>query len=303
MKIQSVLQTTCLILGLAREFMAHDYDLKHVARLILNSKLYASQVRPVAASPDGSSAAIVATARRRMTAEQVLDSMFAAVGKPFRAEVLCLDIDGRRPPSEFLNLGLPRRAWQLATASNERDRPSLTLPVVQSLTDLMQIFGWRAARPDPITLREDSMTPLQPAILANGVVVDGRIARLSDDSAITELCLINQTAEALIRAVSLRVFSRPSTDDETKRLVAYLGETYAGRVVPGAAKRPPMKPSSRRVSWSNHLHPDATTIQQQEERVVRDGDPPTARLTTQFRERMEDVVWALINSPEFVFLP
>jgi hypothetical protein len=64
-----------------------------------------------------------------------------------------------------------------------------------------------------------------------------------------------------------------------------------------------MAPSSRRVSWSNHLHPDATTIQQDEEKVVRAGDPPTARLTPEFRERMEDIVWALVNSPEFVFLP
>ncbi len=281
-----------LLADLAREFVTHDYDLKHMARLIFQSRAY--QGRPGLAG---------APARRRMSAEQVIDSLFAAVGKPFRAEELCLDIDGRRPPSEFLNLGRPQRAWQLALPSNERDRPALTLPVVSSLTDALLAFGWRAARPDPITVREESITPLQPAQLANGLVVDGRIARLSDDSAITALCLKEQPADALIRAVVLRIFSRAATGPEVDRLVAYLDDSYADRVVPGVSPRPPMRASARRVSWSNHLHPDATLIQEEEERVVRGGDPPTGRLTPAFRERMEDIVWALVNSPEFVFLP
>jgi Protein of unknown function (DUF1553)/Protein of unknown function (DUF1549) len=280
-----------LLADLARELIIHDYDLKYVARQIFRSRAYQSR------------SGIGGAPARRMSSEQVLDSLFAAVGKPFRAEELCLDIDGRRPPSEFLNLGRPRRAWQLALPSNERDRPALTLPVVSSLTDTLLAFGWRAARPDPITLREESITLLQPAQLANGLVVDGRIARLSDDSAITELCLKDQSADDLIRAVILRVFSRPASRSELERLVAYLGDTYADRVVPGVGPRPPMRPSARRVSWSNHLHPDATTIQEEEERVVRRGDPPTGRLTPAFRERMEDVVWVLVNSPEFVFLP
>ncbi|HEY2156088.1 MAG TPA: DUF1549 domain-containing protein, partial [Isosphaeraceae bacterium] len=121
-----------LLADLAGELIAHDYDLKHIARLIFRSRAYQAR------SGAGGAPA------RRMSAEQVLDSLFAAVGKPFRAEELCLDIDGRRPPSEFLNLGRPRRAWQLALPSNERDRPSLTLPVVSSLTDTLLSFGWRA---------------------------------------------------------------------------------------------------------------------------------------------------------------
>ncbi len=281
-----------LLADLARELVLHDYDLKHVARLIFRSRAY--QSRPGAGG---------LPARRLMSAEQVLDSLFAAAGKPFRAEELCLDIDGRRPPSEFLNLGRPRRAWQLALPSNERDRPALTLPVVSSLTDALLAFGWRAARPDPITVREGAITPLQPAQLANGPVVDGRIARLSDDSAITELCLKTQPPADLIQSVILRVFSRPATEVEMARLVAYLGDTYPDRVVAGVAPRAPMWPSARRVSWSNHLHPNATTIQEEAERVVRRGDPPTGRLTPVFRERMEDIVWTLVNSPEFVFLP
>lgn len=39
------------------------------------------------------------------------------------------------------------------------------------------------------------------------------------------------------------------------------------------------------------------------QQLVAKGEPPTARLTDDFRERVEDVLWALINSPEFVVVP
>jgi hypothetical protein len=285
-----------LLAALARELTTHDYDLKHIARVIFRSRVYQATVVPGSAAPS-------APGRRRMSAEQVLDSLFAAVGKDFGAEELNLDPDGRRPQTEFLNLGTPRRAWEFTSTSNERDRPALSLPVVQSLVDVLETFGWRPSRQDPITVRDEASTPLQPAVLANGTIA-GRIARLSDDGAITALCLADQPVESLIRAVYLRILSRPPSDAETSRLVAYLGDTYAARIVPGAAAvtRTPSA-AARRVSWSNHLSPEASTIQIEREKAARAGDPPTTRLTGGFRERMEDIVWALVNSPEFVFVP
>ena len=58
-----------------------------------------------------------------------------------------------------------------------------------------------------------------------------------------------------------------------------------------------------RVSWSNHLSAEATLIRMEEERQLRLGDKPTNRLTAEFRERMEDALWAMFNSPEFVVAP
>jgi hypothetical protein len=284
-----------LLAALARELLTHDYDLKSLARTILGSRAYQARVVAGATTAAGPT-------RRRMTAEQLVDSLFAAVGKEFGAEELNLDPDGRRPQTEFLNLGTPRRAWEFTSTSNERDRPALSLPVVQGLVDVLETFGWRPSRQDPITVRDEATTPLQPALLANGTVA-GRVVRLSDDGAITALCLEDQPAETLIRAVFLRILSRTPDDTETSRLVAYLGETYEDRIVPGARALPRSSAAARRVSWSNHLSPEATTIQIEREKAARAGDPPTPRLTGEFRERMEDIVWALINSPEFVFLP
>jgi hypothetical protein len=41
----------------------------------------------------------------------------------------------------------------------------------------------------------------------------------------------------------------------------------------------------------------------EEERRLRMGDAPTNRLTPAFRERFEDALWAMLNSPEFVMVP
>jgi hypothetical protein len=39
------------------------------------------------------------------------------------------------------------------------------------------------------------------------------------------------------------------------------------------------------------------------EKLVRAGDPATLRLDKAWRERMEDSVWALMLSPEFIYVP
>ena len=53
--------------------------------------------------------------------------------------------------------------------------------MTQSMVDLMETFGWRPSRQDPLTTREDATNPLQPSMLANGVVAH-RVCRLSDQT-------------------------------------------------------------------------------------------------------------------------
>ena len=98
-------------------------------------------------------------------------------------EELNLNPAGDRPPSQFLNMGTPERAWQITALSNERDRPALALPIAQSLVDVMTAYGWRQSRQNAVTTRDDAASPMQTLILANGIL-GTRIVRLSDDSAI-----------------------------------------------------------------------------------------------------------------------
>jgi hypothetical protein len=291
-----------LLHWLAREFVRGGYDTKHLARIILNSHAYQ---RATDESLNAPSPLYVAPARRRLTAEQIVDSLFFATGKPFRTEEVSLDIDGARDLSSSITLGQPRRAWMLASISNERDRPSLNLPRIQAVSDVLAAFGWRGARQAPITDRDEAPNTLQPAILSNGVMGTW-LTTLSDDHGITQLALQEQPVEQLVDTLFMKLLTRRPTTKERHDYVNYLKDGYDRRImVPPAS--PSMATSARKpplyVSWSNHLDPEATIVRQQQEADARRGDPPTQRLDPAWRAKMEDVLWSMLNAPEWVFAP
>jgi hypothetical protein len=290
---------------LARELIGHDYDLKHLARLVLNSQTYQRAVQPAGSLEQPAAQRLFASpARRRMTAEQLVDSLFVAVGKRFDAEEMNMDVDGRRPVKDFNNLGRPAHAWEFASLSNERDRPALAMPKAQLIGDTLTTFGWRESRQSPQSTRDHAPNVLQPAALANGLLANGRIARLSDDHALTAVALEDRPLPSLIEQVFLRLLTRPPTAEEARLFTQLLEPGFAERRLPPSGTQASRRAGPpRAVSWANHLNPEATRIKQELERAARAGDEPTDRLRADWRERMEDMVWALISSPEFVFLP
>jgi hypothetical protein len=290
-----------LLRYLGRELVRGGYDSKHLVRLILNSHAYQRAVDAQLTEP---SPYFVAPARRRLEAEQIVDSLFLAAGKAMDTEEVSLDIDSIRDMKNSLTLGKPRRAWQFASTSNERDRPSLALPRVQAVVDVLEAFGWRATRQDARTRRDVEPNVLQPAILANGTMSIW-LTRLSDDHGVTHLALERQPVEALVDRLFLQVLTRKPRPQELSAMIAYLSEGYDGRVVEVARVAPTTakRQLPRYVSWSNHLTPEANEIKIQLEAAARRGDPPTPRLESAWRQRLEDVLWSLLNDPEFVFTP
>jgi hypothetical protein len=292
-----------LLAYLAREFMASGYDIKHLAKLVLTSRAY--QRKPVGSPADQLSSAkrlFAGPPHRNMTAEQLVDSLHLAAGKTFDCEEMNLNPAGDRTAKQFLNLGNPARGWQMTALSNERDRPALALPIAQSIVDVMTTFGWRQSRQSPSTDRDDAASAMQTLILANGVL-GTRMARLSDDSWFTDIALSERPVAALIGDTFLRLLSRPPETGEQASYTRLLEPVYADRIVAGAKARATKRESDGRVSWSNHLSAEASLIRMEEERKLRFGDQPTARLTKAFRERYEDMLWALMNSPEFAMVP
>jgi hypothetical protein len=288
-----------LLRWLGRELVRSGYDAKHLARLILNSHAYQ---RATDSSLKQTGVLFASPAARRLEAEQVVDALFAATGKPFKVEEVSLDIDGIREMNTSITLGQPRRAWMLASTSNERDRPSLSLPRIRIVCDVLEAYGWRGARQDPTQTRDHDPNVLQPAILANGIMGQW-LTRLSDDHGFTTLAIEAKSVDELLDATFLRILTRHPTQEERERFTAYLAEGFANRVRPPSPDVPTKRKPVPYVSWSNHLDPEANVVRLQQEAAARTGDPPTDRLDPKWRARMEDVLWSLVNSPEFVFTP
>ncbi len=286
---------------LADELISHDYDLKHVARLILNSALY--QREPVPLDRHHRDVLLwTGPVQRRMTGEQLLDSLFLASGKDFDSEELTMDRDGKHPSSKFAHLGIPRRAWEFLAVSNERDRVSLNLPMAQSLIDLMVAYNWRHQRQDPLTDREESLTPLQPMALAHGTAA-ARIIDFSDRSRWARMALEDEPVDRFIERLFEVLLTRPPTSQERQVLRELLAPGYDSRIVAGPEVVRPRRIHRSGITWYNHFDPRSDQEAVARQREVLKGDPPTARLDADWRARAEDAVWALINQPEFVFLP
>ncbi|MHC4878001.1 MAG: DUF1553 domain-containing protein [Planctomycetota bacterium] len=291
-----------LLRWLGRQFVASGYDIKAVSRLVLNSHAYqrATESTLVETSP-----LYVSPAPRRLTAEQIVDSVFHATGTPFDLEEVSLDIDSVREIKNALTLGKPRRSWMLASTSNERDRPSLGLPRVTAVASVLRAFGWRGARQDPRSQRNTEPNSLQPAIFANGVM-SVWLTRLSDRHGMTHLALEDQPVEQLVDRLFLRLLTRKPSPAERERYVRFLSEGYDTRVILESERvkpTPGKRERVRYVSWSNHVDGPANTLAQQREAAARRGDPATNAINNEWRLRMEDVLWAMLNAPEWIYTP
>lgn len=289
-----------LLRWLGHQFVASGYDVKAVSQLILNSHAYqrATDERLSETSP-----LYVSPAPRRLTAEQIVDSVFHATGTPFDLEEVSLDIDSVRRVDIALALGKPRRSWMLASMSNERDRPSLSLPRITAVTSVLKTFGWRGARQDPRSLRDTEPNILQPAIFANGVM-SVWLTRLSDRHGVTQLVLEDQPLEQLIDRLFLRLLTRKPSAAERDRCIRILADGYNTRIIPEAKRiqpKPGKREPERYVSWSNHVDGPANSLALQKEIAARRGDPPTNALNNDWRERMEDVLWSVLNAPEWMY--
>jgi hypothetical protein len=196
-----------------------------------------------------------------------------------------------------VDYGYPKRTWQIVSLSNEEDNAVLMRPVLQEIIAMASSFGWRDQRPNPITVRSADSNPLQPLAMANGPLMD-RLVRLSDASYYTRLSSRDITLPEFIDELLLNTLSRPPRESEKQWISERLGTVWENRrVAPADRQRAAPQIATEQVrdgdTAAAHLY-----VQR-----VRAGEPATAALTEAYRKGLEAVLWVILNSPEFLFVP
>ncbi len=287
---------------LAYELLTHRFDINHVVRVIMTSDAYARSAKGTNARATAELRFFNAPDRRRLTAEQIVDSMHYALGRSMDSEELTFVHDGQRPLGARQTLGVPRRSWMLASLNNERDRPSLALPRAQTIVDVLEAFGWNGSRQAPITYRETDPNVLQPGVMSNGTLVMS-LTRVAYDSDLAKLALRANSAEELVDEMFLRILSRHATPAEKSAFAAALQTGFSDRIVTHELPPRATPPILPLVTWFNHLQPDTTRIALEQEHRTKKGPPHDPRLYEVWRSIFEDFTWSLLNHPEFVWMP
>jgi hypothetical protein len=110
--------------------------------------------------------------------------------------------------------------------------------------------------------------------------------------------LEDQPLDRFVDRIFLRLFTRHPTAQEKKIYVAALTPGYATRLSVAPTTEPAAPVRRKYVAWSNHMKAEANSLRLEEEAAARAGDPATTRLEASWRQRCEDVIWALLNAPE-----
>lgn len=275
---------------LTGEFIESGYSVRRVQELVLKSHAYQrrrdqnlSELRDGVGRPF-----FAAPGARRMRAEEIVDSLHVTVRRPFKSE---------RIAYQKLDYGVPERTWQVVSLSNEEDVAVLAKPLLQEIITLARAFGWRDQRPNPVSVRNDDPHALQPLAMANGELMH-RLVKFTDRSYYTELSKRAATLDQYGERLFLNTLSRLPTDREKRWLRSELGADWDRRLVPSELQETRKEESRvKEVTITDSIAAHEYIMQ------VRQGEPAAAALTPSFRRQAEKVLWAVLNSPEFIFLP
>jgi len=188
---------------LRKELVDSHYDLRHIYRLILNSRTY-----QLSSEPNEWNAADTAHfaryAARRLSAEQMLDavSQVTETSEAFRSII----------PEPFSNWPSDTRATQISDGNTE--------------CAFLDMFG-RPPRDTPYEEERDNALSLRQTLyFLNSEQLEGK---LSSSPRLKRLLASKQSDTEIVDEIYLAALSRFPSEEERKRLLEYLGARKSAR--------------------------------------------------------------------------
>jgi hypothetical protein len=200
-----------LLDALAKDFVAHQYDIKHLIRTIMVSATYQQSSVPVRGSESDDrfySHYLI----RRLPAEVILDAYSQVTGVPTPFDQIRAGGSGA-PQARTNNYPLGTRAQQL--------------PDTQLISRFLDAFG-RAQRAQTCSCErtQDASVP-QALHLNNGQTLNDKLR--AKDSLVAKWLAANTTDEAVVRDLFLRALARDPSADELKRMLSVLADSPGDR--------------------------------------------------------------------------
>ena len=192
-----------LLAYLEKELVDSHYDLRHIYRLVLNSRTYQLSSRPNQWNA-ADTAHFSRYSARRLSAEQMLDavSQFTETNEAFRSII----------PEPFSNWPSDTRATQISDGNTE--------------CAFLDMFG-RPPRDTPYEEeRDNALTLRQTLYFLNSEQLEGK---LSSSPRLKRLLASKQSDAEIVDEIYLAALSRFPSEEDRKRVLEYLAARKAAR--------------------------------------------------------------------------
>jgi hypothetical protein len=191
-----------LLDALAQDFVRHKFDLRHLIRLIMNSRAYQLSAEPNATN-DGDEVNYSHVLPRRLTAEQMIDAQHQVAGVPAR----------------FNGYPVGLRASQLPGLASASRRDAKAV----NTENLLKLFG----KPNRILTceceRSGETTMGQAFQLISGPAINQLLAQ--SDNCLAKLLAAEKSNAQIVEELYWTALSRAPTGNELQDTVAFLDKS------------------------------------------------------------------------------
>jgi len=305
-------ENPALLEYLEHELVGHEYDLKHIYRLILNSRTYQLSSRTNQYNQNDV-AHFSHYQVKRLGAETLLDAIGQVTGR--------WDSYRSRIPEPFVVLPTGYRATHLADGS-------IDLPFLQLFGRPPRDTAYESDRDLELSMRQ-TLHLLNSSDVQNKINASPRLGRMMQEI---------KEDQKIIEELYLSTVSRFPTEEESKRISDYLsgagkaapaevlaGKKAAEEALAGIKKKLEMANTEYRAAEKavreakkgdvEKTREMANQVKARRDRLVRDEQAAGTRLADAVRKlnaaraalrprrdlALRDLLWALLNTKEFVF--